>query len=217
MIEIKLCGLKEPSHIELAFNLGIEYIGLVLYKKSPRYLNGETARSLISNSPPGIKKVGLVVDPTNDFLDAISDIDLDMLQLHGSETLERVREIKSKVNVSLIKAVGVKDKKDLELVEKYAEIADQILIDAKPNYNSLPGGNGVKFDWKILEDITWEFPWFLAGGLNESNIDDALFATNAKKVDLSSGVEDSHGKKSIVKINNFVKKIRKYEENLNVG
>ena len=217
MIEIKLCGLKEPSHIEVAFNLGIKYVGLVLYKKSPRYLNRETARSLIYNSPPGIKKVGLVVDPTNDFLDTISDIDLDMLQLHGSETLDRVREIKSKVNVSLIKAVGVKDKKDLELVEKYAEIADQILIDAKPNGNSLPGGNGIKFDWKILEDITWEFPWFLAGGLNESNIDDALFATNAKKVDLSSGVEDSHGKKSIVKITKFVKKIRKYEENLNVG
>ena len=192
MIEIKLCGLKEPSHIEVAFNLGIKYVGLVLYKKSPRYLNRETARSLISNAPTGIKKVGLVVDPTNDFLDAISDIDFDMLQLHGSETLERVKEIKSKVNVSLIKAVGVKDKKDLELVEKYAEIADQILVDAKPNYNSLPGGNGIKFDWKILEGITWEFPWFLAGGLNESNIDDALFATNAKKVDLSSGVEDSH-------------------------
>ena len=217
MIEIKLCGLKEPSHIEIAFNLGIKYVGLVLYKKSPRYLNTETVRSLISNSPPGIKKVGLVVDPTNDFLDTISDIDLDMLQLHGSETLDRVREIKSKVNLSLIKAVGVKDKKDLELVEKYAEIADQILIDAKPNGNSLPGGNGIKFDWKILEDINWEFPWFLAGGLNESNIDDALFATNAKKVDLSSGVEDSNGKKSIVKITNFVKKIRKYEENLNVG
>ena len=217
MIEIKLCGLKEPSHIEIAFNLGIKYVGLVLYKKSPRYLNRETARSLISNSPPGIKKVGLVVDPTNDFLDAISDIDLDMLQLHGSETLERVKEIKSKVNVSLIKAVGVKDKKDLEFVEKYAEIVDQILIDAKPNYNSLPGGNGVKFDWEILEDITWKFPWFLAGGLNESNIDDALFATNAKKVDLSSGVEDSNGKKSIVKITNFVKKIRKHEENSNVG
>ena len=217
MIEIKLCGLKEPSHIEVAFNLGIKYVGLVLYKKSPRYLNRETARSLISNSPPGIKKVGLVVDPTNDFLDSISDIDFDILQLHGSETLDRVKEIKSKVNFSLIKAVGVKDKKDLEFVEKYAEIADQILIDAKPNYNSLPGGNGVKFDWKILEDITWEFPWFLAGGLNESNIDDALFATNAKKVDLSSGVEDSHGKKSIVKITKFVKKIRKYEENLNVG
>ena len=217
MIEIKLCGLKEPSHIEVAFNLGIKYVGLVLYKKSPRYLNRETARSLISNSPPGIKKVGLVVDPTNDFLDAISDIDLDMLQLHGSETLERVKEIKSRVNVSMIKAIGVKDKKDLELVEKYAEIADQILIDAKPNYNSLPGGNGIKFDWKILEGITWDFPWFLAGGLNESNIDDALFATNAKKVDLSSGVEDSNGKKSIVKIINFVKKIRKSEENLNVG
>ena len=217
MIEIKLCGLKEPSHFEVAFNLGIKYVGLVLYKKSPRYLNRETARSLISNSPPGIKKVGLVVDPTNDFLDAISDIDLDMLQLHGSETLERVKEIKSRVNVSMIKAIGVKDKKDLELVEKYAEIADQILIDAKPNYNSLPGGNGVKFDWEILEDITWKFPWFLAGGLNESNIDDALFATNAKKVDLSSGVEDSNGKKNIVKITNFVKKIRKYEENLNVG
>ena len=216
MIEIKLCGLKEPSHIKVAFNLGIEYIGLVLYKKSPRYLNRETARSLIANSPPGIKKVGLVVNPTNDFLDTISDIDLDMLQLHGSETLDRVKEIKSKVNVSLIKAVGVSDKKDLELVEKYAEIADQILIDAKPNDNSLPGGNGIKFDWKILEDITWDFPWFLAGGLNESNIDDALFATNAKKVDLSSGVEDSHGKKSIIKITNFVKKIRKYEENLNV-
>ena len=179
-------------------------------------MNTETVRSLISNSPPGIKKVGLVVDPTNDFLDAISDIDLDMLQLHGSETLERVKEIKSKVNVSLIKAVGVNDKKDLELVEKYAEIADQILIDAKPNYNSLPGGNGIKFDWKILEKKSWSFPWFLAGGLNANNITEALRMTKAKKVDLSSGVEDSNGRKSINKITSFVKKIKKYEGNINV-
>lgn len=216
MIEIKLCGLKEPSHIKIAFNLGIKYVGFVLYEKSPRFLKTEVARSLATLSPPGIIKVGLVVNPSDDFLDSISDIDFDMLQLHGSESIERIKEIKSIVNFSLIKAVGVKNKKDLELVEKYSEVVDHLLIDSKPQNNSLPGGNGIKFDWKILEDISWDFPWFLAGGLNENNITNALFSTKAKKVDLSSGVEDSNGKKSIKKIKNFVKIIRSYEDNSNV-
>ena len=127
MIEIKLCGLKEPSHIEAAFNLGIKYLGFVFFEKSPRFLRNDSARSLISLTPPGIIKVGLVVNPSDECLNSISGLNLDMLQLHGSETLDRVKEIKSKVNLSLIKAVGVKDKKDLELVEKYAEIANHFL------------------------------------------------------------------------------------------
>mgnify|MGYP001491609709 FL=1 len=218
MIEIKLCGLKEPSHIEIAFNLGIKYIGFVFFEKSPRFIKKETAKSLISLSPPGIIKVGLVVNPTDDFLNSISGLGLNMLQLHGNESIDRVKEIKSKVDLSLIKAIGIKDKEDLDLVESYSKVADQILIDAKPNPNNrLPGGNGIKFDWQILENKSWDFPWFLAGGLNTKNITKALAMTKAKKVDLSSGVEDSNGRKSMTKIINFVKKIRKYEDNLNVG
>ena len=218
MIEIKLCGLKEPSHIEVAFNLGVKYIGFVFFEKSPRFLKNETAKSLIALTPPGIIKVGLVVNPSDDCLNLISGLGLDMLQLHGSEPIDRVKEIKSKFNFPLIKAIGINKEKDLDLVECYSKVADHLLIDAKPNpENILPGGNGVKFDWKILEKKSWDFPWFLAGGLNKNNITEALSITKAKKVDLSSGVEDSRGRKNINKITNFVKKIKKYEVSLNVG
>ncbi len=217
MIEIKLCGLKEPSHIEVAFNLGIKYIGFVFFEKSPRFLKNETAKSLIALTPPGIIKVGLVVNPSDDCLNLISGLDLDMLQLHGSESIARIKEIKSKFNFSLIKAIGVKDKKDLDLVKRYSEVADHLLIDAKPSSNSiLPGGNGIKFDWTILQKMSWDFPWFLAGGLNANNVIEALRLTKAKKVDLSSGVEDTSGRKSVNKITNFVEKIKKYEGSLNV-
>ena len=217
MIEIKLCGLKEPSHIEAAFNLGIKYLGFVFFEKSPRFLRNDSAKSLISLTPPGIIKVGLVVNPSDECLNSISGLNLDMIQLHGSESINRVKEIKSKFNFSLIKAIGIKEKKDLDLVERYSEVADYLLIDAKPSSNaSLPGGNGIKFDWTILEKKSWSFPWFLAGGLNANNITEALHMTKAKKVDLSSGVEDSNGRKSINKITSFVKKIKKYEGNINV-
>ena len=213
MIEIKLCGLKEPSHIEVAFNLGIKYLGFVFFEKSPRFLRNDIAKSLISLTPPGMIKVGLVVNPSDDCLSTISSLNLDMLQLHGSESIDRVKEIKSKFNFSLIKAIGIKEKKDLDLVERYSEVADHLLIDAKPSSNtSLPGGNGIKFDWTILEKKSWDFSWFLAGGLNVNNVTEALRMTKAKKVDLSSGVEDSKGRKSINKITNFVKKIKRYEE-----
>ena len=217
MIEIKLCGLKEPSHIEAAFSLGIKYLGFVFFEKSPRFLRNDSAKSLISLTPPGIIKVGLVVNPSDECLNSISGLNLDMIQLHGSESINRVKEIKSKFNFSLIKAIGIKEKKDLDLVESYSEVADHLLIDAKPSSNaSLPGGNGIKFDWTILEKRSWSFPWFLAGGLNANNITEALRMTKAKKVDLSSGVEDSNGRKSINKITSFVKKIKKYEGNINV-
>ena len=217
MIEIKLCGLKEPSHIEAAFSLGIKYLGFVFFDKSPRFLRNDNAKSLISLTPPGIIKVGLVVNPSDECLNSISGLNLDMIQLHGSESIDRVKEIKSKFNFSLIKAIGIKEKKDLDLVERYSEVADHLLIDAKPSSNtSLPGGNGIKFDWTILEKKSWSFPWFLAGGLNANNITEALRMTKAKKVDLSSGVEDSNGRKSINKITSFVKKIKKYEGNINV-
>ena len=217
MIEIKLCGLKEPSHIEAALNLGIKYLGFVFFEKSPRFLRNDSAKSLISLTPPGIIKVGLVVNPSDECLNSISGLNLDMIQLHGSESINRVKEIKSKFNFSLIKAIGIKEKKDLDLVERYSEVADHLLIDAKPSSNtSLPGGNGIKFDWTILEKKSWSFPWFLAGGLNANNITEALRMTKAKKVDLSSGVEDSNGRKSINKITSFVKKIKKYEGNINV-
>ena len=217
MIEIKLCGLKEPSHIEAAVSLGIKYLGFVFFEKSPRFLRNDSAKSLISLTPPGIIKVGLVVNPSDECLNSISGLNLDMIQLHGSESINRVKEIKSKFNFSLIKAIGIKEKKDLDLVESYSEVADHLLIDAKPSPNSsLPGGNGIKFDWTILEKKSWDFSWFLAGGLNANNITEALSITKARKVDLSSGVEDSNGRKSINKITSFVKKIKKYEGNINV-
>ena len=208
MIEIKLCGLKEPSHIEAAFNLGIKYFGFVFFEKSPRFLRNDSAKSLISLTPPGIIKVGLVVNPSDECLNSISGLNLDMIQLHGSESIDRVKEIKSKFNFSLIKAIGIKEKKDLDLVESYSEVADHLLIDAKPSPNSrLPGGNGIKFDWTILEKKSWDFPWFLAGGLNANNVIDAVNITGAKMLDVSTGVETKPGEKSFDKMRKFIGRV----------
>ncbi len=213
MVNIKLCGLREPDHMKYAWELGIKYVGVVFFNRSPRFVTIEDAKPLLNNAPERLIKVGLVVDPDDEMVKLVSSLNLDMLQLHGSETLERVREIRSASGLSIIKAIGVRVKEDLKNTSKYAEVADQILIDAKPTLNSeLPGGNGVQFNWDLIKDASWDFPWFLAGGLNENNLLGALRKTNAKQVDLSSGVEDENGRKNVKKIVKFVQKVKEYEE-----
>jgi len=213
MVNIKLCGLREPFHIKSAWELGVKYIGIVFFENSPRYVTINDARNLLDNAPNGLVKVGLVVNPDDKLVRSISSLNLDMLQLHGSETIERVQEIRKVSELPIIKALGVRVKEDLKYAKKYAEVADQILIDAKPNSNKKsPGGNGLKFDWNLLRGNSWDFPWFLAGGLTEANLLQALKTTNAKQIDLSSGVEDKVGRKDINKIIKFVQKVKEYEE-----
>ncbi len=213
MVSIKICGLREPSHVKIAWELGVKYIGVVFYQDSPRFLTIEHARPLLRYAPEGLIKVGLVVNPDDELIRSVCSLNLNMIQLHGSETMERVQEIRKVSGLPIIKAVGLGAREDLKKVHHFAKVADQILIDAKPNANSdLPGGNGLSFDWELIKNNSWDFPWFLAGGLNEKNILEALKKTHARQIDLSSGVEDKDGRKDINKIISFMHTVKEYQE-----
>ena len=206
-IKCKLCGLTTLDDIDAAAQVGASYIGFVFFENSPRNLEMQAANILAKSTPYHLTKVGLVVDADNDFLDKLtSSVDLDMLQLHGKESFQRVTEIKARYGLSVMKAVGISNLKELREAQQYGEVADQLLLDAKPNSNSeLPGGNGVSFDWNLLSGSTWTVPWMLAGGLKPNNVASAIKLSGAKQVDVSSGIEMAPGKNNVELMLEFVR------------
>lgn len=205
-IRVKICGLTRPKDVTAVADAGAAYAGFVFFPKSPRNVSIETARELAVDVPVGVAKVALVVDANDALLDAItSAVPLDILQLHGHETPERVTEIRSRYGLPVMKAVGVADAEDVAALDLYADVADQILVDAKPPKNAdLPGGNGVSFDWRLISARRWSVPWMLAGGLTPDNVAEAIALTGAKQVDVSSGVETSPGVKDAEAIRAFI-------------
>ena len=196
-ISVKICGLSRPEHVTAAAEVGASYVGFVFFEKSPRYVSPEAARALALQAPVGLAKVALVVNADDAFLDALTQaVPLDMLQLHGGETPERVAEIKTRYGLPVMKAVGVADADDLANLDTYSRVADQILVDAKPPKGAdLPGGNGLAFDWRLIAGRRWPVPWMLAGGLTPVNVAEAIRLTGARQVDVSSGVESAPGRK----------------------
>lgn len=206
-IQVKICGLKERGHVETAAKAGAVYVGFVLFEKSPRHIGIEQMRELALSVPVGVAKVALVVNPNNETLDMLtSRVAVDLLQLHGKETPERVTEIKQRYGLPVMKAVGVSDASDLPQLDVYQQVADQILVDAKaPQGADLPGGNGLAFDWRLLQGRKyWQRPWMLAGGLTPDNVAEAIRLTGANQVDVSSGVETTPGVKDKELIKAFI-------------
>ncbi|MDC1445556.1 phosphoribosylanthranilate isomerase [Amylibacter sp.] len=205
-MRVKICGLTTLNTLSAAINSGATYVGFVFFEKSPRHLTIEQAIKMANIVPDGICKTALVVDPSDKDLDDLLDkVPVDMIQLHGHESAERVSEVKDKFGLPVMKAVGISDESDLVNLYEHSRIADQILVDAKPPKNAvLPGGNGLSFDWKLLAGRRWSTPWMLAGGLNSSNLLQAAKLTGAKQFDVSSGVETSTGVKDIKLISDFI-------------
>jgi len=203
---VKICGLSTHEGLQAVADSGAAYVGFVFFPKSPRNVSIEQARELALATPVGLAKVALVVDADNAFLDAITDaVPLDMLQLHGHESPERVLEIKARYGLPVMKAVGISDASDVPNIDLYNAVADQILIDAKPPKSAtLPGGNGLSFDWTLIAKRRWPKPWMLAGGLTPDNVAEAIALTGATQVDVSSGVEAGVGIKDNAKIAAFV-------------
>ncbi|WP_423804853.1 phosphoribosylanthranilate isomerase [Nereida ignava] len=197
LIRTKFCGLSRPEDVTAAANAGAAYVGFVFFPKSPRNVSIEQAAALAVTVPVGIAKVALVVNASDAELDAIVEaVPLDMLQLHGAESVERVREVRARYGLPVMKAVGVADADDVPALDAYAMAADQLLIDAKPPKNAdLPGGNGLSFDWRLIAGKSWPVPWMLAGGLTPDNAAEAVAMTGARQLDVSSGVEASVGVK----------------------
>ena len=205
-VSVKICGLATVDDVRACADAGANYMGLVFFEKSPRNITISAARELALAAPLGLAKVALVVNPSDAELDAITGtVPLDMLQLHGRETPERVAEVKARYGLPVMKAVGIADGDDLPKLDSYFGVADQILVDAKPpKGGELPGGNGLSFDWCLIAGRRWPCPWMLAGGLTPENVAEAIKMTGAKQVDVSSGVEDAPGQKNAKLIQKFV-------------
>lgn len=204
-IRVKFCGLTSPDDVPAAHAAGAAFVGLVFFEKSPRNVSLAQAAGIARAVPSGICKVALTVNATDDFLDQLlAEVPIDMIQLHGSETPERVSQIKARSGLPVMKAVGVADVDDLPALDAYAKVADQILVDAKPPKNAvLPGGNGLAFDWRLIAGRRWAVPWMLAGGLTPDTVAKAIAMTGARQVDVSSGVESAPGLKDPAKMANF--------------
>jgi len=203
---VKICGLREAAHVQAAARAGAAYVGFVFFAASPRHLDLVEAGGLALAVPAGLVKVALTVNATDAEMDAIlAAVPIDMLQLHGSESPARVAEVKARYGLPVMKAVGLRTRDDLAALDDYQHVADQILVDAKPPKGAaLPGGNGLAFDWTLLLGRVWRRPWMLAGGLTPDSVALAVRSTNARQVDVSSGVETSPGVKDAGLIEAFV-------------
>ncbi|MEM9440803.1 MAG: phosphoribosylanthranilate isomerase [Pseudomonadota bacterium] len=207
MVDVKICGLKDEATLRAAVDGGARYIGFNFYSPSPRSITPEKAIALGQSVPADRIRVGVMVDPDNDLIAQTSDA-LDAIQLHGKETPARVQEVKETIGKVVIKALRIKDAADLDPLPAFANAADIILFDAKPpsTPGSLPGGNGLTFDWRLLQDLDLDVPWILSGGLNASNLSDAVRLCAASAVDVASGVEKAPGVKDATMIREFLQR-----------
>ncbi|WP_197915806.1 phosphoribosylanthranilate isomerase [Thiosulfatihalobacter marinus] len=205
-IRVKICGLKTPEDVAAAVGAGAAYVGFVFFDRSPRCVDVETARALALEVPPGVAKVALVVDAQDAALDEIvGTVPVDMVQLHGAESPERVADIRARYGLPVMKAIGIAGPGDVAQIDRYGAVADQLLVDAKPPRGAqLPGGNGLAFDWRLVNRKYWPCPWMLAGGLTAANVAEAVRMTGARQVDVSSGVERAPGVKDAALIRGFV-------------
>lgn len=205
-VDVKICGLKDHLAVDAAVQGGARYLGFMFYPPSPRAVTPEKALALGQSVPADCIRVGVMVDPDDRLVDqALAG--LDAIQLHGKETPERVQAVKRATGKTVIKALRIGDADDLRPLAAYAEVADMILFDAKPpsTPGSLPGGNGLSFDWRLLDDLSLDCPWLLSGGLNVDNLVAAVRLCHAHAVDVSSGVESERGVKDVDKIRTFLR------------
>ncbi len=210
-MKTKLCGFTNKTTVDLAVASGVDFIGFVFYPSSVRNISPQIAGEISKDIPSKIKKVAVIVDSSNDEItQIIKYLKPDFLQIHNNKK-SRILEIKNHFQIPIIKAFSISEIKDLEAIDDYKTIADYFLFDTKtPEI----GGSGKSFDWKILNNLRTDKKWFLSGGLNINNIEEALRITKAQMIDLSSGIEESKGIKSPQLITKFINKIHSLSTNL---
>ena len=208
---IKICGLNDAETLDAALGAGADMVGFVHYARSPRHVPPERRRTLSAQARGRALRVALVVDASHAALDSVvATLGPDLLQLHGAESPERVAAIRARLARPVMKAVGIGNAADLAALGAYAEVADRLLVDAKPppGPDALPGGNGAAFDWRLVEGLAPGRPLMLSGGLTPDNVGAAIAATGIAAVDVSSGVEDRPGRKDPSRIDAFIRAAR---------
>ncbi len=210
-VAAKICGINSSDGLDAALAGGAAFIGLVFFPRSPRNLTPDQAGALAARVPADITVVGLLVDPDDATLaDIAARARIDLWQLHGKETPERVTRIKQDTGKPVMKAISVAGPEDVAAAEAYLGVADRLLFDAKPPpdlMGAMPGGNALAFDWELLTGRTWPCPWMLSGGLDAANVTQAVARSGARAVDVSSGVESAPGVKDPDRIRAFLKTV----------
>ncbi len=204
-VAVKICGLTTPEAVTAAVQGGAAYVGMVFFPRSPRAVTAEEAAALLAPVPPLVQRVGLFVNPDDALLAAtLATAPLDMLQLHGDESPERVAAIRRTFGLPVMKALAVGQPDDPARAHPYVPVVDRLLFDARPPAGSdRPGGNAVAFDWRLLQGLSWSVPWMLAGGLTPETVAQAVALSGAREVDVSSGVE-TEGRKDPARIDAFL-------------
>jgi phosphoribosylanthranilate isomerase len=210
---VKICGLSTRETLDVALDAGADMVGFVFFPPSPRHLSLETARDLGKHAKRRAAKVALTVDADDATLaNIVEALQPDMLQLHGKETVARLRDIKQKFALEVMKVIAVENASDLASLPGYAAVADRILFDAcAPKEATRPGGLGAVFDWHVLENVDLKLPFMVSGGLNAGNVAEAVRVTRAGGVDVSSGVERAPGIKDPEMIRAFIRAARAVE------
>jgi phosphoribosylanthranilate isomerase len=209
-LDIKICGLKTPEALEHAVALGATHVGFIFFGKSPRHIEPADAGRLADRIRGQAKIVSVSVNADNDDLDElVSMIRPDILQLHGHESPDRVLTVKALTGLPVWKALSIAESDDIGRIAEYDGIADRFLFDAKaPKNSELPGGNGVSFDWSLLEGLSARADYMLSGGLTKDNIGEALRVARPMGIDLSSGVESGPGVKNLAMMDDFFAAVR---------
>lgn len=207
---VKICGLTAPDALGAAAAAGAAWAGFVCFPPSPRHLAPAALAALAARTPAGVRRVAVLVDADDALIDAVAP-HVDVLQLHGAESPARVAAVKARFGREVWRGAGVRTAADVRAaVAAFRGVADRLLLDAKPPPGSaLPGGNGIRFDWRVLADARPGMPWLLSGGLDADSAPEAARLTGAPALDVSSGVEDAPGVKSIPKIKAFMEAVRR--------
>lgn len=201
-VQVKICGIKTPEALSASVEAGARFIGFVFYPPSPRHVEIDIAFELVQMLPTGVWAVGLFVDPTDEQLAAVTGrVQLDMIQLHGAESKERVEDIKQKFGLPVMKALAIGSADDLQKIAQYEEVVDWVLCDTPSPQH---GGSGQSFDWSLLKGYEFQKPWMLAGGLKPENVGEAIKMLHPTAIDVSSGVESARGVKDETKIQAFL-------------
>lgn len=207
-IGIKNCGLNTPEAIEASIRSGADFLGFIIHPTSPRHVPIAQLPDLFASIPASIHTVCVLVNPDDTTLRTLLDhARPHLLQLHGDETIDRVADIKQRTQLPIIKAVGIETAADIAQAQTFQSVADYLLLDTKaPNEH---GGTGRSFNWTLLHGVSFTLPWFLSGGLSAANVVEAVTQTQARYVDVSSGIESIRGVKDEAKIIAFNQAVRR--------
>jgi phosphoribosylanthranilate isomerase len=211
MTQTKICGLSTPEAMRAALDGRAAFVGLMFFDRSPRKVTPADAARLVQPVRGKARIVAVTVDPDDELLDRITAaLQPDLFQLHGAETPHRAAEIARRTGAGVIKTLAVSESADIEAARAYEGVAQHLMFEGRPPKDSdRPGGVGASFDWSLLAGRRFERPWFLAGGLDPWNVADAVRASGAPMVDVSSGVERGAGLKDPGLISAFLDAVRR--------